>query len=57
MAKLLDKIINLFKWPIAVYMLISLPALFASIDSFNFKNFKYFALGAGFFMYFIARNG
>lgn len=56
MAKILDKIINLFKWPIAIYMLISLPALFLSYDFFNFKSFKYVALGAGFFMYFIART-
>ncbi len=56
MTKLLDKIINLFKWPVAFYMLISLPALISSIDFFNFKNFKYLALGGGFFMYFIART-
>ncbi|MBE6451308.1 MAG: hypothetical protein E7016_05025 [Alphaproteobacteria bacterium] len=56
MANFLDKIINLFKWPVAIYMLISLPALFSSVDFFNFKSFKYLALGAGFFMYFIART-
>ncbi|MBQ7304154.1 MAG: M50 family metallopeptidase [Alphaproteobacteria bacterium] len=56
MAKIFDKIINLFKWPIAIYMLISLPALISSYDFFNFKSFKYIALGAGFFMYFIART-
>ena len=32
MAKIFDKIINLFKWPIAIYMLISLPALISSYD-------------------------
>ena len=56
MANFLDKIINLFKWPVAVYMLISLPALCSSVDFFNFKSFKYLALGAGFFMYFVART-
>ncbi|MBQ8869755.1 MAG: M50 family metallopeptidase [Alphaproteobacteria bacterium] len=56
MANFLDKIINLFKWPIAIYMLISLPALFSSVDFFSFTSFKYVALGAGFFMYFIART-
>lgn len=56
MAKIFDKIINLIKWPVAFYMLVSLPAFFSSIDFFNFKNFKYLALGAGFFMYFIART-
>jgi hypothetical protein len=56
MAKILDKIINLLKWPIAFYMLYSLPALFSSLDYFNFASFRYLALGAGFFMYFIART-
>ncbi len=56
MAKFLDNLINFFKWPIAIYMLISLPALISSYDFFNFKNFRYAALGAGFFMYFIART-
>ena len=56
MSKLLDKIINLFKWPVAVYMLVSLPALFSSVDFFNFRNFKSVAFGAGFFMYFIGRT-
>ena len=56
MSATLDKIINLFKWPIAVYMLLSLPALCMSVDFFSFASFKYLALGAGFFMYFIART-
>ena len=56
MAKFFDKIINIFKWPVAFYMLISVPALLCSIDFFDFKNFTYVALGAGFFMYFIART-
>ena len=56
MSATLDKIINLFKWPIAVYMLLSLPALCMSVDFFSFASFKYLALIAGFFMYFIART-
>ena len=56
MAKFFDKIINLFKWPIAFYMLISIPALFSSVDFFDFKSYTYLALGAGFFMYFVART-
>lgn len=56
MAKIIDKIINLFKWPIALYMLFSLPALFSSLDFFNFINFKSLALCTGFFMYFIAKT-
>ncbi len=56
MSVLLDRFINLFKWPIAVYMLLCLPALFGSVDFFSFANFKFLALAAGFFMYFIART-
>lgn len=56
MAKIFDKLINLCKWPLAIYMLISLPALISSIDFFNFKTFKYLAFGAGFFMYFTSRT-
>lgn len=37
-------------------MLISLPALVQSVDFFSFANYKFLALGAGFFMYFIART-
>lgn len=56
MSLIFDRIIDFFKWPIALYMLISLPALISSVDFFNFGNFKFLALGAGFFMYFIART-
>ena len=56
MSALLDKIINLFKWPMAIYMLISLPALCMSVDFFAFTSFKFVALCAGFFMYFITRS-
>lgn len=53
---ILDRIINFFKWPAAIYMLISLPALVQSVDFFNFANFKFLAFGAGFFLYYIART-
>lgn len=56
MSVLLDRIINFFKWPIAVYMLISLPAFYLSADFFSFTNFKTAALVAGFFMYYMART-
>ncbi len=56
MSVLLDRIINFFKWPIAIYMFISLPAFYKSIDFFGFKNFQSVALIAGFFMYYIART-
>jgi len=56
MSVLLDRFINLFKWPVAVYMLLCLPALFGSVDFFSFANFKFLALAAGFFMYYMART-
>ena len=56
MSVLLDRIINFFKWPIALYMFISLPAFYKSIDFFDFKNFQSAALGAGFFMYYMAKT-
>lgn len=56
MSKIFDKIISVFKWPLAIYMLISLPALISSIDFFKFGNYKSLAFGGGFFMYYIARS-
>ena len=56
MSAFLDKIINFVKWPLGLYMLISLPALVRSVDFFSFANFKFMALGGGFFMYFIAKT-
>jgi hypothetical protein len=53
---ILDKLIDLLKWPTALYMLVSLPALASSIDYFSFANYQTFALGAGFFMYFVGRT-
>ncbi|MBO7605231.1 MAG: M50 family metallopeptidase [Elusimicrobiaceae bacterium] len=47
MSQFLDKFINLFKWPIAIYMLLSLPALFASFQFFDIKSIKTIALLIG----------
>ena len=47
MSHFLDKFINLFKWPIAIYMLLSLPALFASFQFFDIKSIKTIALLIG----------
>lgn len=56
MSRILDKIIDIFKWPVAVYMVISIPSLLSSIDFFRFGTYKFLAFGAGFFMYYIART-
>lgn len=47
MSHFLDKLINLFKWPIAIYMLISLPAFLASFGFFDIKSLKMIALIGG----------
>ncbi len=52
----LDKLINLLKWPVAIWLLFSLPAYIQSLDSFKFASWKYLALFAGFFCFFIARS-
>ena len=48
----LDKLIELFKWPVAVYMLLSLPAYLQSLSYFNFMNIRYIVLFGGFFLFF-----
>ena len=56
MSGLVDRIINLVKWPIAIWLFVSLPAFFKSLDAFSFMSWRYFAMGAGFFMFFIGRT-
>ncbi len=56
MQKFLDKSINLTKWPVALFLLFSLPALFDSIDFFHFGSLKHMAMFGGFFCFFIART-
>lgn len=52
----MDRLINLLKWPVAFYMLISIPAYIRSLSYFNFVSLKFIALGAGFILFFIARQ-
>jgi hypothetical protein len=56
MTKLIDRLVNLLKWPAALYMLVSLPALISSIDYFRWGTLSFLAFGAGFFMYFLGRT-
>ena len=56
MSTILDKFINLLKWPVALWALWSIPAFFQSLEYFNFKNLKFIALLGGFFMFFVART-
>ena len=43
----LDKTINLLKWPVAIYMFLSLPALFSSFEAFKFIHINNTALLCG----------
>ncbi|MDD4556388.1 MAG: M50 family metallopeptidase [Alphaproteobacteria bacterium] len=58
MSNILDKIIELFKWPMAIISLLSIPALLETFSPlyFNFKTWKYVAMGGGFFIFFISRT-
>ena len=56
MQRFLDNFINLFKWPVAIWLLLCLPAFVQSIDYFKFSTWRYLALFAGFFCFFIARS-
>lgn len=47
MAKILDRLIDFFKWPVALYMFISLPGLIASFRFFQISNMKNISLLCG----------
>ena len=56
MRVLVDRFIELLKWPVALYMLLSLPAYIQSLYYFRFTNLQYVALFGGFFLLFISRS-
>ena len=47
MARIFDFLINLLKWPTALFLLLSIPALLQSYEYFNFMNIKFYAMFAG----------
>ena len=47
MARFIDYIFKIIKWPVALYLLLSIPALLRSFDYFNFMSRNFFALGGG----------
>jgi len=55
MRDLLDLIINKIKWPIAVYMTISVPALLNSLDYFRFASQKFLFFGGGIIFFVFAK--
>ena len=55
MNKLTDFVINLCRWPVAILLLFSLPALVKSYKYFNFFAWHFYYMGAGIiFFWFIA---
>ena len=53
MNKYIDFFINLFRWPVALFLLYSLPALFDSFNYFNFKTANFYAFAGGAGLYFV----
>lgn len=53
MARYIDLFFGVLKWPVAVFLLLSVPALVRSFDYFNFMVPKYYALAGGIGFYFL----
>ena len=51
MSKLLDLFIDLFKWPVAILSLISLPVLINALDYLNITNMRFVVFAIGMFVY------
>ena len=51
MARLLDFILTCLKWPVALFALFSLPALWQALHYFQVDNMRFFAFLAGGFIY------
>ena len=47
MRKILNTLIELLKWPVAAYMLVSIPAYLMSVSFFNFFTIKYICFFGG----------
>lgn len=56
MQSLVNKFIEILKWPIAFYMLVSLPAYIQSFKYFSLLNLPSVAMLGGFFLFFISRG-
>ena len=51
MSKFFDFIINLCKWPVAIALVVYLPAFIESYQYFNFHNAKFYAMTSGALFY------
>ena len=47
MSRIFDFILGLLKWPTAIFLLLSIPALISSFDYFNYMQPKFYAMAAG----------
>jgi len=56
MQTVLNRFLEMLKWPAALFMLLTLPALFQSLSWFKFSQLKYLVMIGGFFVYFISRT-
>ncbi len=55
-SSVLDRFINLLKWPIAIYMVVCLPALFSSFKYFELTNLKTITLICGLICFIFAKT-
>lgn len=53
MARYIDLFLLWIKWPVAIFLLLSVPALVRSFDYFNFMTPKFYALAGGIGFYFL----
>ena len=51
MSKIIDFIINICKWPVALLLLLYVPALIMSFEYFNFNTIKFYAFAGGVLFY------
>ena len=51
-----NRLIEMLKWPVAFFMVATLPALVRSFSYFNFMQFKFFAMFGGMLCYLISRG-
>ena len=56
MSQIIDKILEILKWPVALFLLFSLPALVKTIDYFDFKNLKHLVMFGGILMFFVSKT-
>ena len=52
MNKYFDFFLNLFRWPVAIFLLFSIPALIDSFNYFDFKTQRFYAFAGGAILYF-----